>query len=135
MKTYSMDLRQRVVDAWDQKTGTQPEIARRFKVSVDWVKKLLRQRRQTGSIAPRKRGGRKPPKFAGERLERLRELVEQKPDATLEELLEATGVSASIMAVSRALQRLGFTFKKSRYGRRSKIVPTSKSAGKRGGKK
>ena len=135
MKTYSMDLRQRVVDAWDQKTGTQPEIARRFNVSVDWVKKLLRQRRRTGSIAPQKRGGRKPPKFTGERLERLRELVEQKPDATLEELLEATGVSASIMAVSRALQRLGFTFKKSRYGRRSKIVPMSKSAAKRGGKK
>jgi transposase len=135
MKTFSMDLRQRVVDAWDQKTGTQPEIAQRFKVSVGWVKKLLRQRRRSGSIAPGKRGGRKRPIFSGERLERLRQFVEDKPDATLEELLESSGVSASLMAVSRALRRLGFTFKKSRYAPRSKTVPTSKCAGKRGGKK
>lgn len=130
-----MDLRQRVVDAWDQKTGTQPQIAKRFKVSLGWVKKLLHLRRKTGSIAPKKHAGGRRAKFVGEHLEHLRELVAQKPDATLEELLELSGVSASIMAVARALQRLGFTFKKSRYGRRSKIVPTSKYGARPGGKK
>ena len=135
MKTFSMDLRQRVVDAYDRKTGTQQQIAERFKVSLAWVKKLLRMRRTTGSIAPQKRGGRRPAAITGDKLECLRKCVEQKPDATLEELRELCGVSASIMAVSRALQRLGFTFKKSRYGLRSKIGLTSKSAARPGGKK
>jgi len=34
MQTYSMDLRERVVAAYDGKTGTQEEVAARFDVSV-----------------------------------------------------------------------------------------------------
>lgn len=135
MKTYSLDLRQRVVDAWDNKNGTQPELAQRFKVSLAWIKKVLRMRRTRGSIEPLKRGGRRPAKFVGEDLERLRKLVEAKPDATLEELREQSGVNASIMAVFRALQRLGFGVKKSRYGQRNKIGQRSKSAARLGVKK
>jgi hypothetical protein len=49
-------------------------------------------------------------------------LVEQNPDATLQELLEQSGVDGSIMAVHRALERLGCRRKKSRSTLPSKTV-------------
>jgi transposase len=124
METYSLDLRERAVRAYDRKKGTQEEIARLFGVSVPWIKKLLRQRRETGSIAPKPHGGGWTPKFSGEVLQRLKRLVQENPDATLQELLERSGVPASIMAVHRALKRLGCRRKKSRCGRRSKTGRT-----------
>jgi transposase len=122
MKTYSMDLRQRVVDAYDHKMGTLKEIATRFSVSLSWVQKLMRLRRTCGSFAPKPHGGGRRPKFEGERLAELKRWVEQKPDATLQELLERSKVPASIMAVQRALKRLGCRLKKSR------CVPPSRIA-------
>ena len=114
METYSMDLRERVIRAYDEKVGTQEQVARLFRVSVPWIKKLLRRRRQTGSIAPKPHGGGWTPKFSGRKLEELKANVGQNPDATLEELLEQSGVEASIMAVHRALERLDSRRKKSR---------------------
>jgi transposase len=118
-----MDLRERVVQALDRKVGTQEEVAARFDVSVDWVKKLLRLRRTTGSIAPKPHGGGRQAKFDGEGLRNLRRRVKADPDATLQELLERSGVQCSIMAIQRALERLGCRRKKSRCGPRSRIVP------------
>jgi len=116
MKTYSLDLRERVLAAYDQKVGSQKQVADLFGVSVAWLKKLRRQRRETGSIAPKPHGGGWTPKFSGQTLAALQALVAEDPDATLEELLERSGVEASIMAVHRALERLGCRRKKSRCG-------------------
>jgi transposase len=124
MKTYSMDLRERVIQALDREVGTQKEVAALFGVSVAWVKKLLHLRRTTGSIAPKPHGGGRKAKFDGERSQELRCWVEAKPDATLQELLDLSGVQGSIMAVQRALIRLGCRRKKSHYGPASRIVPT-----------
>ena len=124
METYSMDLRERVIRAYDQKVGTQEQVAKLFGVSVPWIKKLLRRRRKTGSIAPKSHGGGWTPKFSGRKLERLKALVEQDPGATLQELLDCSGVDASIMAVHRALERLGCRRKKSRSAPPSKTAQT-----------
>src|ERR1035437_2908993 len=126
MQTYSMDLRERVVAAYDRKTGTQEEVAARYEVSLSWLQKLLRFRRATGSIAPKPHGGGWTPKFSGARLEELKKLVEQEPDATLEELLERSQVEASIMAVQRALLRLDCHRKKSRSAPPNRIARMSK---------
>jgi transposase len=124
MKTYSMDLRERVVQACDERLGTREEVARLFGVSTAWIRRLLQRRRESGSIAAKPRGGQKPPKFRGRRLDRLKALVAAQPDATLEELLNRSGVAASIMAVQRALVRLGLRRKKSRSVRASKTDRT-----------
>jgi transposase len=126
MQTYSMDLRERVVDAYDRKTGTQEEVAARFEVSVSWLRKLLRFRRANGSIAPKPHGGGWTPKFSGERLEELKKAVAQDPGATLEELLERSKIKASIMAVQRALVRLDCRRKKSRSTPQNKNARISK---------
>ena len=132
MKTYSMDLRERVMEACDSKTESRAQTAKRFNVSVFWVKKLLRLRRTTGSFAARPHGGGRTAVFSGQTLQQLQDLVEQKPDATLRELLDATGMKVSIMAVFRALDRLDYRFKKSPCGRRNKTAPMSKSSARHG---
>ena len=124
MKAYSMDLRERVVAACDEGGTTREAIAARFSVSVRWVRDLLRRRRQTGSIAPKPRGGGRPPAFDAEAAGRLREAVRADDDATLAELARAAGVSCCASAVHRALARLGVTRKKSRGGRPSRTGPT-----------
>ena len=57
MRAYSMDLRERVVAACDAGDATREQIAARFSVSVSWIRDLMRRRRETGSIAPKPRGG------------------------------------------------------------------------------
>jgi transposase len=122
MKTYSMDLRERVVAACDQGDTTREQIAVRFSVSVSWIRDLLKRRRETGSIAPRPRGGGRAPAFDEVAATRLREAIRADDDATLEELAHAAGVSCCPSAVHRALTRLGITRKKSRGGRPSRIA-------------
>ena len=124
METYSMDLRERVIRAYDRKVGTQEQIAKLRGLSARWIKKLLKRRRETGSIAPKPHGGGWTPKFCGEKLEQLKSWVEQDPDATLQELLDRSGVQASIMAVHRALERLRCRRKKSRSAPPSKTGRT-----------
>jgi transposase len=122
MQAYSMDLRQRVVAACDARDGTREQIAQRFSVSVSWIRDLMRRRRETGSIAPKPRGGGRPPAFDVAAAARLRRAVRDDNDATLGELAEAAGVACCPSAVYRALARLGITRKKSRGGRPSRTA-------------
>ena len=122
MRAYSNDLRERVVAACDARDGTREQIAARFSVSVAWLRRMLQRRRETGSIAPRPRGGGRAPAFDAEAGRRLREAVRADDDATLQELARAAGVACCASAVHRALTRLGITRKKSRGGRPSKTA-------------
>jgi hypothetical protein len=69
MKTYSLDLWTRVVEAVDRHVGTQKEVATLLGVSCTFINKLLRQRRETGSLAPKLRGRRRGAKVAEEQRE------------------------------------------------------------------
>ena len=124
METYSMDLRERVVRACDERIGARMEIAEMFGVSTAWIRRLLQRRRETGDFSARPCGGRRFCAFDEAGMERLESLVEEQPDATLQELLERSGAQASIMAVHRALERLGCHRKRSRSGLPSRIVRT-----------
>jgi transposase len=112
MRPYSLDLRQRVIAALDAGEGSQPEIAARFRVSVSFITRLVRRRRQTGSLAPRPHGGGHPPALDRAARRRLRQLVREQPDATLEELAARVGVPCGRMAIFRALRELRITRKK-----------------------
>jgi transposase len=119
MVAYSIDLRERVLAAVDTNEGTQEQIAKRFRVSSRWIRKLLAQRAATGLIGPRRRGTGRKLSIQGEVAERLRAAVSENPDATLNELRETIGFQGCLMTVWRTLKRLGFTRKKSPCGRRS----------------
>lgn len=117
--TYSMDLRERVLQA-RQDGGTTSEVAKRFDVSRAWVRRLIQRHGETGSLAPRdgKRGPK--PKLAAH-AERLRKLVQAHPDATLEELRAELQVDICISTLWAALRDLKLSFKKSpaRFGTRT----------------
>jgi transposase len=112
MRTLSLDLRERILGAYDNKEGTREEIADRFRVSVGMVKKLLQQRRRTGSIAPRHHlAGRKPTVLPVHR-QQFGALLKKKNDLTLKELRDASGLKCSLQAIHVVLRRMGLTYKK-----------------------
>ena len=112
MTPYSHDLRQRVLETVQRGEGSLRQIARRFLVSLSFVVRLLQTYRRTGSIQPQPHRGGNPAALGPEDLERLRDLVRQQPDATLEELRQWLGVACSTMAICRALKKLGLPRKK-----------------------
>lgn len=120
MKPYSMDLRERVVAACDGREGTHEQIAERFGVSDRWIRKLLRRRRETGSIAALPQNPGRKRALNDRQMERLSRLIQKRPDATLKELRRSLGMKISIAALDRAVRRLDVTLKKSRSWRRSR---------------
>jgi transposase len=114
MKPYSEDLRWRVVAAVDSGMARE-EVAWRLAVSVPTIERWLRQRRETGGLAP------KPvPGPAGVKTEPLLAALPARlaarADATLAEQCAwwrgVSGVEVSTATMSRALARLGWTRKK-----------------------
>lgn len=111
MRTFSLDLRERILAAYDNKEGTREDIAKRFRVSLGMVKKLLQQRRRLGDLRPQHhRSGRKP-KLAEHHAALRAQLIEN-PDLTLQELRSALGLQCSLPAIHYALAALGLTYKK-----------------------
>lgn len=116
MRTYSLDLRQRIVDAVERHLGRKREIARWFGVDESFLYKLLRQRRERGDIAPLPHGGGAPPKLTPAQRQQVAVAVAATPDATLEELREQLTTTArvrvSLTTVWREVQKVGWTRKK-----------------------
>ena len=119
-----MDLRERVVAACDAHEGTCEQIAERFGVSDRWIRKLLQQRRETETLAPLPRNPGRKRALNGRQMERLRRLIQKRPDGTLNELRKSLPAKISIAALHRAVQALGLTLKKSRSWRRSRSERT-----------
>jgi transposase len=128
--SYSQDLRQRVLDAYDRGKQTK-EIADTFAVSASWARRVKQVRREQNRTTPLPMGGVRVIKVD---LEQLRKLVGQQPDATIAELHQRLGVErCSESAVGMALQRLGLSFKKRRCmppNRTGPMWPKSASIGK-----
>jgi transposase len=112
MTPYSQDLRQRILETARHGGATVKQIAERFLVSVSFVTRLLQLHRATGSVEPKPHGGGHPAVLTPEDLERLRELIRDRPDATLEECRRHLGSSCSLATISRALSELGLPRKK-----------------------
>ncbi|MHC5674928.1 helix-turn-helix domain-containing protein [Nostoc sp.] len=84
--SYSKDLRERVIMACVAKEGSQRQLAQRFKVSLSFVRNLLRQHRANGEIEAKQRGGYQKPTITNEHLSLIQSLVEEKNDLLLREL-------------------------------------------------
>lgn len=125
MTTITMDLRQRILKAYDRGATTREQVARRFEVSLGMVKKLIQQRRHAGDIAPRHhRSGRKPLIVDSHRRE-LRLLLIKQPALTLEEIRTCLGLGCTIQAIHYVLIDMGLTYKKRRFAPRNNPDRTS----------
>ena len=132
MKTLSLDLRERIVAAYDEKQGTKEEIARRFRVSLGMVKKLLQQRSKTQDLGDRHRFSGRKAKVLPIYRERLEKLVAAEPDLTLAQIKARLSMSCTVPAVHYALLALGLTYKKRRSTRPNKTGPMSPPLGNSG---
>lgn len=112
----SVDLRQRVISAYQAKEGSQRQLAERFKVSLSFVRDLSRHYRETGKVEPKPHGGGAVAKLTEAQLPLVQALIEAQPDALLVELcerfVEKSGVSVSVSTMQRAGYRLGWSVKK-----------------------
>jgi putative transposase len=104
MKAYALDLRERVVK-FVNNGGSKVEAARRFELGRQTVYRYLAAA-QKGTLAPKKSWGHWRKLDPG----KLQTHVKKHPDATLNELRSALGVSHNAIWVG--LGQLGLTLKK-----------------------
>ena len=130
--SISLDLRKRIVKACDRGDQTKA-VALGFEVSADFVRKLKRRRQETGKIDALPRNcGPKPKLKAHE--DKLRTLIEERPDATLAELRQRLGVEVQLSTLWYAIDRLGLTVKKNPVRQRAAARRRSSSARRVGSK-
>lgn len=119
MKPYSVDLREKIVNAYERGGTSVRKIAVQFGVAKSYVQKLLQLKRTLGHLEPKKQGGAVKGKL-DEYGSELTEMVKSHPDATLSEYCEYFGekykvwVCTSVMCC--ALQKQKLTRKKRLYG-------------------
>lgn len=112
----SLDLRKRVIVAYQTQEGSQRQLAKRFKVSLSFIRDLSRRYRETGTIEPKPHGGGAVAKLETQHLPIVQKLVDAQPDALLEELCERfaekTMVQVGTSTMQRAVERLRLSVKK-----------------------
>jgi transposase len=125
MAAYSLDLRQRIVDAVERGVESKRQIAEMFSVHESFIYKLMRQKRERGDLAPLPHGGGASAILTQDHRLQLTALVAAMPDATLDELraqMKSTSrVEASLSTICRGLQALGLSRKKSPNSQRKPI--------------
>jgi transposase len=127
---YPTALRTRAVRAYEAEDEAYEAIAARFAVGVATLQRWVRRQRRTGAVDPLAKGGgwRSPVDVLV-----LQALVDERPDRTTDELTRAYNHRAAPSArvhrssILRALQRLGYVFKKNDRGPRNSIVRASRT--------
>ncbi len=113
MKSYSLDLRERIVAAVAG-GQTRTAVSERFGVSRSTVKRYAK-RQHSGQLAPSRRPGRQR-RLSSAGCELLRAQVAAHHDWSLEQhataLTQATGIVIKKSSVGNYLKRLGITHKK-----------------------
>ncbi len=129
-RAYSMDLRERLVTAVEQKGLSRRQAAQRFgigiKTAIDWVRRY----RETGSVAPGQMGGHKPRAIRGEHeawlVERLREPFTLRG---LVQELAGRGLKVDYRSVWTFVHERKLSFKKNRGGWRAGSARRGAAAG------
>lgn len=126
MRSLSMDLRERIVQAYEKDEGSHARLAERFAVSRAVVGKLTRQHRALGTLKPQVHLRGRKPAISGETEKQLRQHLRDHPDATLQERIDALKIDCSVKTMWQTLRRWGWNYKKSQRGRPNRIAPTSR---------
>src|SRR2546428_13328270 len=83
MAAYSLDLRERIVEAVERQIGSKRKIAALFDVHESFIYKLLRQKRDRGDIAPLPHGGGAHAQLSGDQRRPVPPVGGAMPGATL----------------------------------------------------
>ena len=113
MQALSLDLRERIVEAYESGEGSYAAIAERFSVGPTVVGKFVRQKRDLGTLAPQVYRRGRPAAVTGEKEIELRKHLKKHPDATVLERRDALGLKCSEKTMWQTLRKMGWRFKKS----------------------
>lgn len=117
---HPIELRKRVVDAYEADEGSYPELAKRFAVGEASVKRWVLLFGKTGDLKPQPKGGGTPSTVSREEIQ---DLLAELRDPTAGELTVAFNRSRRgnarihVSSMKRALHRFGYVVKKSADGR------------------
>jgi Helix-turn-helix domain len=92
MAAYSMDLRRKILQAYERRLDSQRALANVFGVSLSFIEKVLRGYRTTGELGPK-------PYAGGQTL--VQQMVHDYSDATLKQLCARLAETTACVSVSR----------------------------------
>ena len=121
MEAYPQKIRELVLDAYENGVET-AEISEELKVSPSWSRRVKQRLRESGSREAIQQKHGFDPKLGEREQKELAKLLEESPDATLEELKKQLSKPVSISTICRTLQRMKLTLKKSRCTPANRVV-------------
>jgi transposase len=135
-EAYSIELRERVVRAYEAGEGSHAELGERFALGEATVKRWVWLKRKTGGVLPVPKGGGTPSEISSEELNAM---LGRLGDPTAVELTaefnrgRRRGARVHVSSMKRALHRHGYVVKKSADGRWRVFGLMSSSDGERSG--
>jgi len=124
MQPYSLDLRQRIVTAYENDEGSIREMADRFSVSARTVSRYLLLRRTTGGLHPRPRRYGPRRLLTVRNLRVLRTMLREKNDQADAEIARAFTEKTRVKVSARTINR---TWQRERISRKKKNVPRQRA--------
>ena len=113
MEAYPQKIRELVLGAYENGDET-AEIAGELQVIPSWSRRVKQRLRECGSREAIQQKHGFDPKLGERERKELARFVEQKPDATLDELKQQLSKPVSVSTICRTLQQMNLTLKKSR---------------------
>ena len=137
-RAYSDDLRCKLREAFEAGQGSLQELAKQFRVSWGYSKKIRAQQLRTGrKQRPQQRQHGPASRLTPAVEQQLRSALRQQPDLTLAEvqqrLTERAGINIGRSRLWVWLQRLGLRHKKNRSGRKNRTAGRISGGGIPGG--
>jgi transposase len=113
---YSVDFRKKIVEAYQHGDTSYSKVAKNFKVSVNSVKRYVKQYRKEGNLSPKKGDKGRPGKIDGIGYDAIQKIIQDRPTITLSELSDLyykkRKVKAGRSILSRACLKLKLRRKK-----------------------
>jgi transposase len=128
MEAYPVELRNRVVAAYEAGEGSYKTLGERFRLGEATVKRWVTRQRADGDVRPRKKGGGTASTID---LGELETIVDELGDANAFEIAAAYNKGRRgrkrrhVSSIKRALHRAGYVVKKNEFGRWSSSGRTS----------
>jgi transposase len=133
-EAYGIELRERVVRAYETGEGSHAELGERFALGEATVKRWVWLKRERGDLSPSSKRGGTPSEVNGDE---IAVIIARLGDPTAVEMTaefnrnRARNARIHVSSMKRALHRHGYVVKKSADGRWRVSGPTSSSSARR----